>query len=78
MSGEDNQDAKEKPVSASPRPQSRAAGPKGDRPDMISDNLRRLYDSVADEPLPDAFNDLLAKLKKSEGRADEAEMREGD
>jgi len=24
--------------------------------------LRQLYDSVVDEPLPDAFSDLLAKL----------------
>lgn len=28
--------------------------------------LKRLYDSVVDEPLPDAFRDLLSKLD-SEG-----------
>ena len=26
--------------------------------------LRQLYDSVVDEPLPDAFTDLLAKLDR--------------
>jgi hypothetical protein len=27
-----------------------------------ADGLRQLYDSVVDEPLPDAFKDLLAQL----------------
>lgn len=27
-----------------------------------ADGLKRLYDSVVDEPLPDAFMDLLSKL----------------
>lgn len=27
-----------------------------------ADGLRRLYDSVLDEPLPDSFADLLSKL----------------
>ncbi|WP_209348517.1 NepR family anti-sigma factor [Pontixanthobacter sp. CEM42] len=27
-----------------------------------ADGLRQIYDSVLDEPLPDSFNDLLAKL----------------
>ncbi|MEM7703194.1 MAG: NepR family anti-sigma factor [Pseudomonadota bacterium] len=27
-----------------------------------ADGLRQLYDSVVDEPLPDAFKDLLDKL----------------
>ncbi|WP_374408131.1 NepR family anti-sigma factor [Pelagerythrobacter sp.] len=27
-----------------------------------ADGLRQLYDSVVDEPLPDSFKDLLAKL----------------
>jgi hypothetical protein len=27
-----------------------------------ADGLRQLYDSVVDEPLPDTFRDLLAKL----------------
>ncbi len=30
-------------------------------PDWAS-GLRRLYDSVVEEPLPDCFKDLLAKL----------------
>lgn len=31
------------------------------RPDW-ADGLRQLYDSVVDEPLPDAFRDLLERL----------------
>lgn len=27
-----------------------------------ANGLRRLYDSVVDEPLPDSFKDLLSKL----------------
>ena len=32
-----------------------------DQPEW-SNGLRQLYDSVLDEPLPDAFKDLLSKL----------------
>ncbi|QPC98258.1 MULTISPECIES: NepR family anti-sigma factor [Qipengyuania] len=32
-----------------------------EKPDW-SNGLRQLYDSVLDEPLPDAFKDLLSKL----------------
>lgn len=32
-----------------------------------ADGLRQLYDSVVDEPLPDSFKDLLAKLDESQG-----------
>lgn len=32
-----------------------------DSPDWAN-GLRRLYDSVVDEPLPDSFKDLLSKL----------------
>lgn len=32
-----------------------------DRPEWAS-GLRRLYDSVVDEPIPDSFKDLLSKL----------------
>ncbi|MCP9221613.1 hypothetical protein MKP08_02480 [Erythrobacter sp. LQ02-29] len=40
------------------------------RPDWSS-GLRRLYDSVVDEPLPDNFKDLLSQLDKdSEGSKD--------
>jgi hypothetical protein len=30
-----------------------------------SNGLRKLYDSVVDEPLPDSFKDLLSKLDES-------------
>ena len=40
-------------------PTSKAAH--GDTPGW-ADGLRKLYDSVVDEPLPDSFKDLLAKL----------------
>ena len=41
-------------------PQKADAG-KGADPEWTS-SLKRLYDSVVDEPLPDSFNDLLSKL----------------
>ncbi|WP_230079939.1 NepR family anti-sigma factor [Alteripontixanthobacter maritimus] len=34
---------------------------KAENPNWAS-GLRQLYDSVVDEPLPDSFKDLLAKL----------------
>lgn len=34
--------------------------------DLIGQNLRRAYESVVQEPLPDRFKDLLDKLKKGE------------
>lgn len=35
----------------------------GDEPSPEwANGLRRLYDSVVDEPLPDSFNDLLAQF----------------
>ncbi len=30
-----------------------------------ADGLRKLYDSVVDEPIPDSFKDLLSKLDES-------------
>ncbi|VVS99082.1 NepR family anti-sigma factor [Erythrobacter sp. EC-HK427] len=30
--------------------------------------LKRLYDSVVEEPLPDSFRDLLSKLDSGEGK----------
>jgi len=33
----------------------------GGKPEW-AEGLRKLYDSVVDEPLPDSFKDLLAKL----------------
>lgn len=35
-------------------------------PDWTS-GLKRLYDSVLDEPLPDSFKDLLSKLDGNKG-----------
>jgi hypothetical protein len=37
------------------------AGVKPSDPEWAA-GLKRLYDSVVDEPLPDAFKDLLSKL----------------
>jgi len=37
------------------------AAPKAAKPEWTN-GLRQLYDSVVDEPLPDSFKDLLAKL----------------
>ncbi len=39
----------------------RLPGTRAHRPEW-ADGLRQFYDSVVDEPLPDAFKDLLAKL----------------
>jgi hypothetical protein len=36
-------------------------GKAGERPGWAS-GLRQLYDSVVEEPLPESFNDLIAKL----------------
>ena len=36
-------------------------GKPADRPEWAK-GLKRLYDSVVEEPLPDAFKDLLSKL----------------
>jgi hypothetical protein len=43
------------------RQANRETGLAKDRPEW-ADGLRRLYDSVVDEPLPDSFRDLLDKL----------------
>lgn len=48
--------------------------PQSDLPPMIhkngepgwADGLRRLYNSVVDEPLPDSFDDILKKLDESD------------
>lgn len=38
-----------------------------------ADGLRQLYDSVVDEPLPDAFKDLLDKLDDVPDKPESAE-----
>lgn len=40
-----------------------AQGKRKSSPEWAS-GLRRLYDSVVDEPLPDSFKDLITKLDK--------------
>lgn len=35
--------------------------------DRISKALKQVYNEVAEEPLPDRFSDLLAKLKSGKG-----------
>lgn len=40
---------------------SREAKDAKDQPEWAN-GLRRLYDSVVEEPLPDSFNDLLSQL----------------
>lgn len=40
---------------------SREAKDVKDQPEWAN-GLRRLYDSVVEEPLPDSFNDLLSQL----------------
>lgn len=43
-------------------PAASAANPRTDSPPGWANGLRQLYDAVVDEPLPDAFKDLLSKL----------------
>lgn len=35
-------------------------------PPAWSDGLKQLYDNIVDEPLPDAFMDLLSKLDEGD------------
>ncbi|ABD24934.1 hypothetical protein Saro_0486 [Novosphingobium aromaticivorans DSM 12444] len=53
--------SKEKPMN---RGQVRRKGGKPQAPEW-ADGLKRLYDSVLDEPLPDTFAQLLDKLDDS-------------
>lgn len=43
------------------RAHSKAQSRKKQKPEWAS-GLKQLYDSVVDEPIPDAFKDLLSKL----------------
>lgn len=49
------------------KPSQKSEGGKEGDPEWTT-GLKRLYDSVLDEPLPDKFNDLLAKLDKDGGQ----------
>lgn len=53
-----------KPVAGSPE---RADTAKPDEPEWTA-GLKRLYDSVVEEPLPDSFKDLLSKLDDGEDK----------
>lgn len=46
----------------SPNPGAKPGEVKGPRPPDWSDGLKRLYDSVVEEPLPDSFKELLSRL----------------
>jgi hypothetical protein len=48
------------PLELSPRPQANRSKQPG-----WAEGLRKLYDSVVAEPLPDSFNDLLKKLDQA-------------
>lgn len=54
------------------KPADKASGKerKEDQPGW-ADGLRKLYDSVVDEPLPDSFKDLLSQLDDT-GKGDTA------
>ena len=43
------------------RPPAKPVGDKSKDPEWTS-SLKRLYDSVVDEPLPDSFKNLLSQL----------------
>lgn len=36
---------------------------------MINENLKRAFDNVASEPVPDRFTELLQKLRTEQGSA---------
>ena len=47
-------------------PPSGSGGAARGEEDAISRNLKRAYDQVANEPLPDTLSSLLEKLKRGE------------
>lgn len=51
-------------TSMSYKPPEKSGSPRGTRAvrPAWADGLRQLYDSVVDEPMPDSFKDLLARL----------------
>jgi len=51
-------DRKRRPRSSSPTPDAQQPG--------WADGLRKLYNSVLHEPLPDSFDDLLKKLDRAD------------
>ncbi|WFL76111.1 NepR family anti-sigma factor [Altererythrobacter arenosus] len=56
----------EKPKAGNtPNKQANNATRSQDKTPGWADGLRKLYDSVVDEPIPDSFKDLLSKLDES-------------
>lgn len=55
------------PVDPKPAANEPAQSGEGDR---IGSELRRIYEDVANEPLPDRFRDLLDRLKQESGDGD--------
>jgi hypothetical protein len=47
-----------------PRPVRATRARKGSKPEW-ADGLRKLYDDVVSEPLPDSFEDLLRRLDQA-------------
>lgn len=41
--------------------------------DQIEKNLKKVFDDIAQEEVPDRFKDLLAQLRASEGKKDVAD-----
>lgn len=54
---------------AKPSPEGKSTG-KGRRRDThpVDENLRRVYEDMVDDHIPDRFADLLRKLREREGR----------
>ncbi|WP_296675098.1 NepR family anti-sigma factor [Novosphingobium sp.] len=55
-----------KPGSAIPGTEGFSSRGPDNRPPGWADGLRKLYDSVVSEPLPDSFDDLLKKLDQAD------------
>lgn len=51
---------------AAPRPEAPAT--EGPQADFIGDNLRKLFDDVAGEAMPDQLSSLLARLAEEDAR----------
>ncbi|NVO24606.1 RNA polymerase subunit sigma-70 [Donghicola sp. C2-DW-16] len=47
--------------------------PKNRLDEQIDENLRRVYQSAVNEPVPDRFAQLLAQLRKSETDSEKSE-----
>lgn len=61
----------QRPTPAARKPFRHTTRSKG-RQDLIGRELRRLFSDVVNEPLPDAFEDLLRQIDGEPGERDEA------